>query len=384
MGEFLALQFAPAVLVLPKAERGFHLIHRVDLAVAEVIDKRVEEQLQELLDIGVLLKRILLQQQRADRKDGAVEYCHEEEREHEPDVHHAEQERNRDEDIPECLDERARELKDPIIRQANRADAPVLGIEEHLLVPEQCVDQTDMPAFALLFQVGELFRRLRPADGVRQEAYGVFALLVVHELMQLDHQLHILADAIASVAARFDDGGLVECAERAGDDEQHAHHVEADSTGQKRAQVFSGLQRNNGILRKPNFLELAVFNFATAADADDAADGDAGRVADKRVDDFDERALLENGVRVDGNDNRVGSDVDARVESVGFAAVLLIENDQFFIHRGTVDFQDFFRDKRLFIWLAERKQLERVDEQLERVVLGAVVDHDDFVLRKVE
>ena len=249
---------------------------------------------------------------------------------------------------------------------------------------EKRVDQADVPALALLLQIGQALRRLCPTDRIGQKTNGVLAFFIVHELMKLYDELHVFANAVARVAADFDDGGLVEGAECTGDDEQHAHHVKPDSAGQKCAQILRGLKRHDRILRKPDLFHLPVFNFATAADTHDAADRNAGRIADKGVDDLDERTLLQNGVRVDRDDDGISCDIDTRVERVRLAAVFLIQHDQLFVRGGAVDLYDLLRLQRFFIGLMERNQLISVDQQLQRVVFGTIIDHDDFVFRKIE
>ena len=187
--------------------------------------------------------------------------------------------------------------------------------------------------------------------------------------MQLDDELHVFADAMARIAADLYDGGFTERTESSGDDEQHAHYVKPDSTGQESAQIFRGLQRNDRIFRKAYLLHLAFFNFAAAADANNAADRDAGRVAHEGVDNLDERTLFEDGVRIDGDDDGVGGNVDAGVQRVRLATVLLVQNDQFFVCGGAEDFENLFRLQRLFIRLVEGDELVGVDQQLQRLVL---------------
>ena len=132
----LSLELTPAGFVLLEPEHRLDLIDRVELAIAEVIDKRVEEELQELLDVRVFFKCVFLEKQRADGKNRSIQHRHEEEREHEPEVHDAEKERNRNKDVTECFNHGAGQLKNPVLRQTNHSDATVFRVKEHAFVLE--------------------------------------------------------------------------------------------------------------------------------------------------------------------------------------------------------------------------------------------------------
>ena len=240
--EFAAFDAAPGGFVLAVTEGGLHLIDGVHLAVAEVIHYGIEEELQDLADAGIFAEGVFLQQEGTHGEDDAVQHRHQEEADHKVEIHDAEEERDRHRDIAQHLKERADEFKDPEVGQAEHADAAVLRAEGHVFMAEERIDKADVPALALLFQVGKVIRGLRPADGIRQELDGIRALVAEHIAVELHDELHILADAARGVAAGLDDRLLVEGAESAGDDEQHAHFVKADTAGEKGAEILIGLE----------------------------------------------------------------------------------------------------------------------------------------------
>jgi hypothetical protein len=88
----------------------------------------------------------------------------------------------------------------------------------------------------------------------------------------------------------------------------------------------------------------------------------------------------ENGVGIDAEHVPIAGEVECAVQRIGLAAVLLVDHDQPRIGLAAVDPTDPLRLEPLAVEDVARLELERLPEDVERPVRGAVVDHDHFEL----
>ena len=70
-----ALDISPGGFVFPVTEHCLHFIDRIELAIAEIVQNGVKEQLHDLADARIFPERFFLHQQRADGEDNSVEYA---------------------------------------------------------------------------------------------------------------------------------------------------------------------------------------------------------------------------------------------------------------------------------------------------------------------
>lgn len=92
----------------------------------------------------------------------------------------------------------------------------------------------------------------------------MYADFFSHVLVQLHHQLHVLADGADRVAPHLNDRALAERAERARYDEQDAHGIEPDAAGEEGAQVFHHLQVHQWLFCQSHLFDLAIHHLAAA------------------------------------------------------------------------------------------------------------------------
>ncbi|MEZ4626767.1 MAG: hypothetical protein R2912_01215 [Eubacteriales bacterium] len=123
----------------------------VDLPVTEVVDERIKEELQKLLDVGILLNVFFLSSNAptdrivpyntATRKNETMNQRFTTPSREEIGINKYRMSRWR-----------GRPAQKSVIWQANRTIATVFRIKHHLLVLQQRVDEPDVPALALLFR----------------------------------------------------------------------------------------------------------------------------------------------------------------------------------------------------------------------------------------
>ena len=257
-----------------------------------------------------------------------------------------------------------------------REDAPMLG---------HALEQARMPPAALLDQVAQIVGRLAPADGVGRVLDQVVLAVRPAEHVQLRHQLHVLAHRVAVVAPARDHIVLAEHPEGARDDEVAVELVEQDAGGKERPVVLQHLHGGDDLLRQRVVRQAAVLDLDAVGQAHEASHSHHVLVFDDRRHDLAQRVVLQHGIGVDADEVRVLRCVDPHVERVGLAAVFLgDERDGNALHAP---------DPHALLRLAgnlqtdgavDGAQAERVDDDLRRVVGGAVVHHDDLVKRVVQ
>ena len=99
--------------------------------------------------------------------------------------------------------------------------------------------------------------------------------------MHAHDQLHVFADRIRPIPARFDERFAIEQTECAGDDQQRIEKAERDAPAEKCAQVFDGLKEWEQMARRANFDHASALHLAVVDDAYDAAGGDRRRILEK-------------------------------------------------------------------------------------------------------
>ncbi len=168
-----------------------------------------------------------------------------------------------------------------------------------------------------------------------------------------------------------------------GDDQQRVQLAPADAPDQERAEVLDDLQRREPVLRQPHVGDAPVLDAAAVDDPHDPAgrDHEVG-IVEQRLGHPQQRLGLDDRVGVDRAHVRVARGVDAGVQRVRLAAVLLVDHEQLAVarravgRRGSAACATVPRSAR---GAATRSNASCSRSQ--RRVLGAVVDHDDLELR---
>ncbi|EEF24393.1 conserved hypothetical protein [Ricinus communis] len=269
--------------------------------------------------------------------------------------------------------------KDQHEREGEPARHAAVTREHQAPVGVQALGQAALPADALVLEGLVVFRGLGPAHGIGHEFHLVRLAFLAQQAVHADDQFHVLADRVGTVAAGLDHGVLAEHAERAGDDQHAVHGRPAEASEQERAQVFHDLEQRPHVRRQADLREKAARHLAPVGDADRAARRDDGRVAQERFRDLFQAVALQDRVGIDAAHERIARRVDARVQRVGLAAVLLVDHAQVREARGAVDLADLLRPDLAAVGLGERQQAELALQDLERAVLRPVVHDQHFV-----
>src|SRR6185436_5110978 len=140
---------APLALAAQEVPERLHLEERERLTVEEVLEDAEEEELQEVLPGRVAPEGHLLEEDRGDRQEDAVEDRDREEEQEEGRVEQAEGPGEHDGDITQNLDEGPERLEDHEVRVREQAEPAVARVEEHPLVPPQALQHAPVPAVAL-------------------------------------------------------------------------------------------------------------------------------------------------------------------------------------------------------------------------------------------
>ena len=243
-----------------------------------------------------------------------------------------------------------------------------------------------MPPLALTAQSGERLRRLGPDDRVGHEDDAEPSLLGAERAVHAENQIHVLADGLRIEPADLHQGVTAEHAEGPGDQEEPAESAPCRAAGDEGAHVLDHLQSREQVARRSRAGDPAVPDGAAVDDAHRSARGH------RLLGPFDERAhgahqgvLLQDRVGVGHAHQRVAGDVDPGIDGVGLAApVLLADHDQVLDTPRDVHGADRARgqlqtDRRL-----RGHEVVRLVEASERLVRGAVVDHDDLELAVLE
>ena len=200
------------------------------------------------------------------------------------------------------------------------------------------------------------------------------------EHMELNNQLHILPHGGGIIAAGLDDQLLLEQAEGAGDDNIPVEFVKQDAGGQEGPVIFQHLHAGQQLFGHAVADDASGFNFRTVAGAHRTAHRHHLGVLQQRAHNFVQGVALQDGVRVDADKVGVGSHIDPHVQRVRLSAVFL--GDQ---RDGDLPCAGFvYRLSRpagnpALNGPVDRLQAEGVPKDLDGVVGGAVIHHNDLI-----
>ena len=225
---------------------------------------------------------------------------------------------------------------------------------------------------------------LGPAHRIGHEHQPVRLLAVAHDPVHPDAQLHVLADRLVLQAAGVEHLLPAVEPERARDDQERAHRRVRDAAGEERAQVLDHLEARHPVARHAHLGDPPAFDLAAVDDADDAADAERVGRLEERQHRLAQRVGLEERIGVDEADERIARRVDAGVERVGAAAVLLVDHHELGVRQRAVDGADLGRLDHRPDRHRRLDQIERLRGPLQRLVLRSVVDADHLELRVVE
>ena len=201
-----------------------------------------------------------------------------------------------------------------------------------------------MPADPLPAQRAERDRDLRPGVRVRGVDDPGARPLRAQLMVQAHHQLHVLTERLARQPAGVADQVTPEDTEGAGDDRQAVDRRPGDPRAEKAAQVLGGLACFRATAGDMRDGDRVLLDQRPVRDPNGAADRhDIVRVGGEHLDDPFQRVPFEQGVRVDDRDQFQMGDVQAGVDRIRPAAVLLLQNPQPRLAAADVVAQDRLR-----------------------------------------
>ncbi|MNN03055.1 hypothetical protein D3C81_1157300 [compost metagenome] len=198
--------------------------------------------------------------------------------------------------------------------------------------------------------------------------------------MQADHQVHVLADRIHLVAADGDHALLVEHTECAGDDQQCIHRRPAHAPEQERAQVFHQLEAGQQAVRQADLGQHAIRDRAAVEHAHHAATGNHAAILKERPHHARQAFRLQDAVGIHHAEQRIACAVDACIDRIGLATVVLVHHVHAREARRCIDALNRLGRQSRAIRLGHFHQAECLDQRLARGITGAVVDHHDLEL----
>lgn len=194
-------------------------------------------------------------------------------------------------------------------------------------MPPQRLGEPTLPSPSLSGQLAEIVRRFGPAHRVRDEFDAVLRAALTQVAVEADNELDVFADRVGRPTTHGFHERAAEETERPGDDQQRADPAPADPPDEKGAKVFDHLHRRELPAGETHLRHATVLDDAAVCDSDDAAGGrNAKWIVEDRLRHANQRVFLEHGVRVDRAHVRIPCRVDAAVERVRFAAVLLVDD----------------------------------------------------------
>jgi hypothetical protein len=261
--------------------------------------------------------------------------------------------------------------------EAEEADPAVARIEQHRLVLEKGLQRAALPAGALPSQDAEVLGHLGPADRLGNELDAIVLPEVAEVAVELDDQLHVLADSAVAVASDRHRRLALEQAEGAGDDRQRLHRAQRQPGHQEGAQIFDDLDEGEEVSRQPDIKHPAALDAAAVGDADRAADRHRPpRLLDEGADGADQGVGLEQRIGVDRAEQLRPRHVDAGIERVGLAAILLVDDQQAGDARARIEAADGVVPERRVVEPSHRLEAEMAGDAGKGAVLRAVVHHD--------
>src|SRR3989449_2646784 len=202
--------------------------------------------------------------------------------------------------------------------------------------------------------------------------------------VQAHDEIEVLDHARRAVPADRVEVFLAEQAECARDDEGAPQPVPAESAEQEGAQVFDHLHAGEEPAGNSRVGHASIFHRAPVCDADRAPHGRDLAAEQERPREAQQRVGLDQRVRVHRDDQGEPAGVDGGVEGIGLAAVLLVEDEEARPSTGAVQGPQRLGGDRLRVGARHLVEIERVPQPLERIVLGAVVHHDDLEVAVLE
>ena len=293
-------------------------------------------------------------------------------------------------DIAQEFDDGRQQFKYENIRQGEHAVLPVVAVEEHVAVHREELEQAAAPARTLTVEHLEVGRSFRPAAGLGNLDHAVVLAGVAHVADHAGHHVHVLGKGVSVVAAGLDHHLAVEHTKAA----RHVLHgvdaAEGRLANEEGTGVLQVLEQRDKIVRRAGVHHLAVFHQRAVAHAHGGryrnhAAGAGHGGPDHAV----EGVLLQHAVYVGAHEELVGHHVHAGIGCIGLGAAVHLVHHGEPLEGGVValcliealeglglDFLD--------IGVGDLHQLEVLNEELQRAVLGAVVHDDHLKVRVVQ
>src|SRR5712692_8079494 len=268
---------------------------------------------------------------------------------------------------------------DDLVGHGQHAHHPVPRAETHRPVSDYGLPQSLMPALALAAEHGGARGHLSPADGVRSEDHTPVEFVLARVAMQPHHQFQVFRDGSGAVSAHLDTGRFLKQAEGSGHNKQPVDLAPARAAGQEAPNVFNRLHDDPEVQLQAGTADAAAVHDGPVHSPHNAGDRhDSFRVFQDGAHSVSEGFRFNHRIGVHGQKVRALAKVNARVQGVGFAAVLLVDHHQPGLYDADVIIADGLGGE-FAAWpdfgLAEGK---RPGEFFERVVRAPVVDHRDL------
>lgn len=238
-----------------------------------------------------------------------------------------------------------------------------------------------MPAVALAAEYAQGLGHLGPGDRVGDVLDAIGQPVVASVAAQAGDELHVLPHRCVLVAAGGDRRLAAEEPERARDDEVAPQAIPPQAPGQEGALILDGLDPGDDPPRSASGHDPSLADHRPVDRPDRAARGHDAVVQQERAHHAQQRLGLDDGVGVDGARELARGDVEARVQRVGLAAVVLVDHDEAGARGRPVDRADRRRADAATVDAVDLDEVEVATQDVDRVVAGAVVDEDDLELR---
>ena len=260
------------------------------------------------------------------------------------------------------------------------------AVEEEALVAHEGLYKPSSPAGALSVKHADVGRHLVPTAHHGHLHYAVLTAEVATVAHHADYHVHVLGERVARVSAGGYDHLLVEKAVTSrhvghGIDRRPAHLADKE-----RAHVFQRLEQGARLVGRTRVGYLAVLHLTTVGNGHYSADGYHLLVLEYGDDTLRNGVAHKDSVHVDVHEVGIRRGVEPGVHGVCLgSSVLLVDDDQAVVFGvGRLEQAAVgLRADVLYVGEGHLYELEVLDEQLERLVLAAVVHDDDLELRVV-
>jgi hypothetical protein len=323
----------------------------------------------------------LLHEDRGEREHDAVHVRHDEERDRIRRLEEAKGRSHERDHEADRFDDGAEQLGEEEVRQRNHARCAVLRIEHHLAMRDQGGDEPAMPTFALPSENLRRRRHLGPRHRVGDERDPGADVLLLEVPLQPHAYFEVLGHRARRVAEDLGEVVASEQTERAGDVEVAAEQVPTQSPEKKGAQVLDGLDTREPARIHARVGHTPVRHRARVDDADRTSHGRNLLVEEEGARQTQQGIRFDERVRITGEHIRKARRVQADIERVRLAPVLLVYHEQLRPRARAVVGTHALRAQPAHDGGGDFVQVVCVDQPLQRVVLGAVVHQHDFVVR---